>query len=550
VGLIDLLSDSAEAGMRVEFLPSGGSWELGRLMDASATAARRLANDHGHDAAVAVAMDSTPAALALFIGACRGGRRVVSVPMAPRRATAAVYADFVEQACRIAGAEVLYVPASRVSSLPDLPVDVDTFEAPSAAAVDHVTVRDDESGAQLVQFTSGSTSDPKGVVLPIERVAVNVRSIIEALELRPGDNTCSWLPLSHDMGLVGMALTALCSGGSRWIDGGTAVLIKPELFVRRPRSWLEACTAFGATVTAAPDFGFAHAARWGHAPTLDLHRLRICITGAEPVRPETLRQFDETFAATGFDSTSFCPAYGMAEAGLAVTMTRPEEHWSSLHVDRDDLAADVVTPLEPSPGSAGRSGRRAGPCKPSTELVAAGRALAGYEVASGAGPDRVGVLAVNGPSLFDGYLGAETDRGPGEPFVTRDAGFIRDGLLYVRGRLDDVVIVAGRNLYLADIDHAAVASGTIGVGRVQAVAHKEGFGVVAEHRGTTEGAMQLAQAIRRGTVAAIGAEPSEVVVVGRGTLPKTPSGKPRRRELVRLIETDELPIVYRATFSR
>jgi acyl-CoA synthetase (AMP-forming)/AMP-acid ligase II len=535
-GLVDLLSDAAAAGCAVEFLPSGASWSVGRLLEASESAARWLTNKWGDSAPVAVAMDNTPEALAVFIGACRSGRRIVSLPMPPRGTALTSYQRFIEHACSLTGAEALLVSGAYRPFIPELAVGVDTFEAAQATDLDHIAFRDDPVGTELVQFTSGSTSDPKGVVLPLERLATNVLSILDVLSPVPGDVSCSWLPLSHDMGLVGMALSALCAGGARWVNGGTVVLIKPEWFIRRPESWLDACDAFGATITAAPDFGFVLATRLGAtSSSLDLHRLRACITGAEPVRADTLRRFEKKFAPFGFDATTFCPAYGMAEASLAVTMTRPDEHWSSLHLDPDDLALGVVTEMT----SAG----------PRTELVSAGRPLAGYRVSSTAGTGHVGTLTVDGPSLFDRYIGSATAARTDEGFLTHDAGFLHNNKVYIQGRLDDVVLIGGRKLYLSDIDQAATSTGAIAHGHVQSVADGDGFHLVAEHTGGVEDPLRVAHAIRRAVVGVTGIGPSAVLIIERGSLPRTSTGKPRRQELSRQIRNDELAVIHRHTFS-
>jgi fatty-acyl-CoA synthase len=520
VGLMELVEQAVSGSTWLRFVPSGASVSVVELWSDAGRAAAWLHQRIGPDAPVAVVLDSSPASIAVLLGAWRAGRRVVSVPLPPRATSMEWYQAFVEEACRACGAGLLLVAGDVLPLLPPTTVDVAAFEsAVDGAAVGFVEQPD---RGELVQFTSGSTSDPKGVVLGMPELGANVASVLAVIDPRPGDGACSWLPLSHDMGLIGMFLAGLCGSAPAHAGGGNIVFIRPEWFLRRPESWLQACSEFGSSITAAPDFGFGQAIRRGMPTPLDLSRLRICITGAEPVRPATLDAFTEAFAPAGFDPLAFCPAYGLAEAGLAVTMTRPDVLWSAIEVDPDALTAGTVQLVEGG-----------------HPLVSCGPALPGYEVRA---EGDASTVAVRGPSLYRRYL-------PGEVrsetwLATSDLGVVHDGELYVAGRVDDVVLLGGRNVYLHDLD--AVVGERVGArsGRLQAVAVDRGFAIVAEvddHTAPTE----LATGIRRAAVAAVGWNPSEVVIVERGSLPRTASGKPRRRESARRLLSDELQVVHR-----
>jgi len=538
--MLDLIEDASRTAARVHFVPQGTTVTVAELWAASHQAAASLQDTIGPETPVAMILDTSPEALAMFLGACRGGRRIVSLPGPPRGSSLGAYRSFIERSCALSGAEHLLTGGSYVRLFAEFALTVNSFEAadPLTPGGRSSTRPLEESAerTELVQFTSGSTADPKGVRLPLERVTANVTATLDALDLQPGDASCSWLPLSHDMGLIGMALSSLCGTGPRWACGGDVVLIKPEWFLRRPESWLEACASFGATITASPDFGFMQAVRRGHtAGITDLSRLRVCITGAEPVRAATLRAFTDAFAPAGFDGTAFCPAYGLAEAGLAVTMTPPSRHWQSIMVEGDQVGEGAQVP------PAG------------VELVSAGPPLPGYAVEIADGPEPARRLRISGPSLFDGYLtrGAAQD-GP-QPahegatwFETNDAAFVHDGELYVAGRIDDVVVLAGRNLYLTDIEAAACATGAAPRDRVQAIPSGDGFSVVAERVGPDYDV--TAQALRRAVVAAVGLSPSEVLIVKRGGLPRTPSGKPRRAALVKKLDDADGLVLHRSVF--
>jgi acyl-CoA synthetase (AMP-forming)/AMP-acid ligase II len=384
----------------------------------------------------------------------------------------------------------------------------------------------------LVQFTSGSTAEPKGVVLNGADVVANVDAILERLAPGPNDNSCSWLPLSHDMGLIGMLLGSCIAGVAGGARGGCLYLMTPEHFLRKPPDWLRACSQFAATITAAPDFGFSLATRRAIPAYLDLAPLRVCIAGGEPVRASTLRSFANQFSASGFSSRAFCPSYGLAEAALAVTMTPVASDWESVRVDTLSLAGGNV---EPSSNG--------------MELVSSGTELVGYEVS--AETDSVGILKFRGPSQCHAYVGGHTLPVDNDGwFVTNDLAFRNGGSLYVVGRSDDVLSVAGRNVYALDVEAALNAVVGIRSGRAVALVDPSSrLLVIAELDGTSESDSiavgQVLLKIRSAVSARIGLSPSEVIFVERGQLPMTASGKIRRGILADALRLDQLPIISR-----
>ncbi len=519
--LVASIEETARSDARVTFLPSREEVTVGELWDRGGRAAAYLDDRFGPGSTVATLLDSSPAAVGLVLGAMRSGRRLVSLPLPPRGTAPEAYQSFAERACQSAGARTLVVPDA---FLPILPDDL------AIPAVGHVTVeakgsfREQPGSAELVQFSSGSTGDPKGVLLSLGAIGTNVEAVLSQLELQAGDGVCSWVPLSHDMGLIGILFSSLVAGGR--IGGGDMVLIQPDFFVQRPETWLQACSEFSSTITASPNFGFAHAIRRAEqCRTSDLSDLRVCITGAEPVNADTLRSFASTFAAAGLHSRSLCPAYGLAEAGLAVTVTPPNAEWASVVVDPVALAEGRIE--ESANG---------------TEVVAIGDVLPGFEMLIDAKRACCGPVAVRGASLFDGYLtddGREPTGGPDQDgwFSPNDVGFEFEGQRFIGGRSDDVVFAAGRNLFLNDVETAAARLGDLPLHHVQAARFEDGFAVACEaDQLQAPEASSIATAVSRG----IGVRPRKVIVVARGSLPRTASGKPRRSELARLLESGDL----------
>jgi fatty-acyl-CoA synthase len=386
----------------------------------------------------------------------------------------------------------------------------------------------------LLQFTSGSTAAPKGVVLTHANIAANVLAIIapDRLAIGERDVAVSWLPLYHDMGLIGMLLCALFAG----ID---AVVMSPVLFLKRPSAWLEAIATYRGTVSFAPNFAYDLCRRRVKASqiaALDLSSWRIAGCGAEPIRAETLRGFSETFAAAGFRAKSFVPSYGLAEHSVAVALAL-----DGLHVDvvdaerlvRDAIAAPVVN------GS------------PSVRLVGCGRAFPGHALRvvderMHELPERhVGAIVVRGPSVMRGYFEeAAGDVLQGGWLRTGDLGYLANGELYVCGRTRDVIIRQGRKYHPADLE-ATIAdlrgvplSGVVVFG-VSQIDEPDAVVAVIEARASMR-ADEVEERVRRRIRETAGLEIDRIVVTSPGTIPRTTSGKVRRAETRARLEAGTL----------
>ncbi|MFE9560511.1 fatty acyl-AMP ligase [Streptomyces sp. NPDC006487] len=413
----------------------------------------------------------------------------------------------------------------------------------------------------LLQYTSGSTGDPKGVVVSHANFLANVVETDELWPCEPDGTVVNWLPLFHDMGMLFGVVLPLWAGIPSY-------LMSPDAFIRRPARWLEAIARFGGTHAAAPSFAYelcARAAAAGRTDAVgDLSRWRVAANGAEPVRWDTVRAFTAAFAPYGFDPRAMCPGYGLAENTLKATGSRqdrePSVLWLSAETLRDGAAepvdeqADGAVPLVGSGGTVGRTRVR----------------IVDPVTLRGLPEGRVGEIWISGPCVAGGYLGrpeasAETFRAratdDGEPggahLRTGDLGFLHQGELYVTGRLKDVIIRKGRNHYPQDIELAAERA-VPGLHPNCAAAfswddgRRERLVVVVETDGRllkSPGAETLSRRVLDAVREAHRITPDDVLVVRRGTLPKTSSGKVQRRACKKRYENGELSTVAAATAS-
>jgi fatty-acyl-CoA synthase len=538
------LEATAETTHSITFVGSAGAGgrervEWGRLHeDARGMAAALQARGIGPGSHVALLGPTTRLFVTAIQATWLAGATVIVLPLPMRLGS---IEDFVAQTRRLivhSGAQVVVIDAQLSEFLDPKPDDppVVRLDQLRGAADRYERPADDPDALAILQFTSGSTADPKGVMVPHRCMAANLDAIVDAAEVDPDeDMAVSWLPLYHDMGLIGLL-------GGPMTCGFDLVLAAPQDFLAAPARWMEWTAEFGATVTAGPNFAYALAARaLDRLDRLDLSRWRLALNGAEPIDPGAVESFLAAGAAHGVDPrTAFC-VFGMAEATLAVTFPTPG---SGMHVDAVDqrvLETDqYAAPVDPDGGNVRR-------------LPLLGRPLDGVELricdpASGQSmQDReVGEIELRGTSISPGYYGnarASEDARRGDWFRTGDLGYVVDGELVVCGRLKDVIIVGGRNVFPEDVERAAESVDGVRAGNVIAFGTegrrgREALVVVAETKLDEITPIRAAVAAR--VTDAVGVPPEDVVLVRPGTLPKTSSGKPQRSLCRRRYLGDEL----------
>jgi len=398
------------------------------------------------------------------------------------------------------------------------------------------------SDIALLQYTSGSTGDPKGVILTHANLLANMRAIGEAVQLGPGDVGVSWLPLYHDMGLIGAWLTPLHYGIP-------VAVMSPLAFLTRPERWLWAFHKHHGTISAAPNFAFELCARKiadKDIQGLDLSSWRAALNGAEPVNPETLERFAARFEGYGFRREAQLPVYGLAEASLALTVPPLNRGPRIDRIERETFTTQ------------GRAEPTVSPDAASISFVSSGIPLGGHDVriVDGSGRDVgdrcEGFLWFRGPSATRGYFQnkAATEKlfPSGQPQNADDLAWVdsgdrayrADGELYVTGRVKDIIIKGGRNLYPHEVEELAARADGVRKGCVVA------FGVKDQASGTERlvvvAEVRERDAARRPAIAAavtdqitrgLGLPPDRVELIPPGSIPKTSSGKLRREETKR-----------------
>lgn len=523
-----------------------------------------------------------------FFGALYGG--VLPVPVYPPQTPAEVRG--VQRLAADAGASAVLTEIGMSRALADglgAPLDTvfgrsvltidgpidgrDATEGPLAAAEDWRDPGLSGDSLAFLQYTSGSTGDPKGVMVRHAGLLSTCTDIDRAFQHGPESVMVSWLPTFHDMGLIYGALLPM-------LVGFPCYLMPPTAFLRRPIRWLRTLSAHGGSHSAAPNFAYdlcVRKTRPEEREGLDLSAWRVASNGAEPIREATLRAFFAAFQPHGFRWRAFSPSYGLAEATLKVTTTRADEPLQAVDLDRAALEEGKV--VEVGEGVEGVS-RHVG-CGRSD--IGAEILIVDPETLEPCPPDRVGEIWVASASVAAGYWNrpeptkqvfeaftrpdAVGEGGRGPFLRTGDLGFFRHGELFVTGRLKDLIIRRGRNYYPQDIERVVEAAHPAlrpGCGAAFALGGSAGEGLVvmqeirvareadagAAPPGRSREGEEALQAIRRGLAREIRLSPDHILVLPPGTVPKTSSGKVRRAASRTLFERDAageaaLPVVAR-----
>ncbi len=506
-------------------------------------AASLLAHGVGPGDRVLLALSAPDSFLAFFLGT--QGLGAVPVPLpAPgdtqfpkvfRERVRAVAADCDPRAV------VLECPVAWDPPLSETAVGIRVVEVvahdlragPSPAVPGYEPCRPLDEVAYL-QYTSGSTGSPKGVIVTQRNLVANFRASAAAAALSPDDRNFSWLPLFHDMGLIGGFLQTV------YLRIPTFVMA-PKYFLARPDNWLRAIDRFRITLSTGPNFAYNLLAsrlpdRALHG--LDLSSWRLAFAGAEPLDHRTVEAFIQRFGPQGFRATSFYPVYGLAECTLSAAYPEPGVRPRYDTVDRVTLSRDGhAVPTDASLATA-------------VTFVSVGRAIPGHRLriaeplGDGALPERhIGEIVITGPSVTPGYFQRNgfSTQSPGA-LRTGDLGYLADGELFIVDRLKDVLIVAGRNYVPSDIERVVGTVDGVRAGAVIAFTLPGADGTAALHvvAGTEAGArvaQPLRNAVRWAVQSQIGIAPKDVCLVRPGVLPRTSSGKLQRGECRQLYES-------------
>lgn len=486
---------------------------------------------------VVLALPTSAPFFSLYLG-CLAAGVIPCVAPPPRRIKDRLTAERAEAACRAIAARLLVVrneaesaaltPSVPARSLAELIARSSEEEAgafPLAALPDAIA---------HLQGTSGTTGTPRHAVIGHRNIAANVRAIGRMLGHRDDDILATWLPMSHDMGLIGLSYA--------WYWGIPIIAADPANFIRNPLSWLELIARRRASLSPAPNSAFqacCRVARLRPPQGLDLSRWRVALCGAEPVRSETLEEFHTTFARFGFRREALMPVYGLAEATLAVTLSRPDEIFRAERVEPTSLATGM------------RVAPAGDPAVPHLSITACGRVIPEHElrivdpVGVPLADGIVGEVECRGPSVIEGYWDeAEDDGLKRDGFLrTGDLGYCRDGELFITGRRKEILILNGRNFSPLQIEAALERSlaapftpAVVALAAEDPALRSDALHLLLDSRLGSGGRTEIELRIRQTLDLLFGLRGAGLHWIAGGHIPKTPSGKIQRFRCQALID--------------
>jgi fatty-acyl-CoA synthase len=559
VSTIERLEAAADSGTGVRFVgasvagaggPTYVSWrqvhDEARAVGAALQARGLVPGDH-----VAVLGPTSRELMTIVRGCWLAGVASMVLPLPMRMASLEVFVESTRARIRHGDAKLVLIDDQLApfyaAAAGDPPVEsmrAVLAGAPGVPSGDALEVPPhDPERLVILQYTSGSTSEPKGVMIPDRVLSANIDACCEAAVLGTGEVMVSWLPLYHDMGLVGFLALPMTKG----VD---VVQAAPQDFLAHPGNWMQWISDWRGTATAGPNFSWVLATRaLKRASGLDLSSLTLALSGAEPVDPRAVEAFVAAAEPFGFRAGSVFPAFGMAE--VAIGGTFPPRHRGLVvdTVDREMLERDrVAKPIEIDDPDDVFVRARA--------LPLLGTAVPGLEMkvvdpdTYEALPERhVGELLLRGTSVTPGYYkrpDATAALFRDGWLCTGDLAYLLDGELVLCGRIKDVIIVGGRNVFPEDIERAVGTLDGVRAGNVIAFGMdgykgKESVVVVAEVRADDRDAVR--HAIHHRTLEVCGLPPRDVMLVQPGTLPKTSSGKLQRAKCRELYLSEELDLI-------
>jgi acyl-CoA synthetase (AMP-forming)/AMP-acid ligase II len=541
--IVDLLCDRAARHPErtaLSFIGDGErvaeSWTYGELDARSRALAAELGALVPAGSRALLLYPNGPAYVSALLACFYAG--IVCVPAYPPRSAQAHHVERLLSIARDASPSLLLTESALLppllamqGALPGLAaVKIVGTDGPrSAMPSDYARPELTPESLALLQYTSGSTATPKGVMIAHRNLMANQRAIQSAFQMNDDDTVVSWLPLFHDMGLIGTLLQPLYMGVA-------SVLMAPQQFMERPERWLKAISCHRGTVSGGPDFAYRLCAERidpSVIEELDLSSWRLAFCGAEPVRLQTLGAFSDRFAPAGFDAAALYPCYGLAEATLLVTGGKRGGGVHGQGFDAAALAEHQALPSDPGSMLVG-----CGVPQPEHELL-----IVDPDTREPLEPGRIGEICVSGPSVALGYWQnreatehAFVRRGSKLFLATGDLGFEHAGELFVTGRQKDLIIVRGQNLYPQDIERdieervpvlrkGRTAAFSIELGGVERIA------VAAEVNARTQKIIEpgaVCRAISERVAEGHGEAAGLVLLLNPGALPITSSGKLQR----------------------
>ncbi|MCU1460170.1 MAG: putative fatty-acid--CoA ligase [Acidimicrobiales bacterium] len=530
--LVDRIERAAERPGTVTFIRGDQAEPVSWAQlhdDAVAMAARLQGRGIGKGSHVALLGPTSRPLVTAIQATWLAGATVIVLPLPMRLGSVDEFVGQTRARIRNADASLVVIDPDLAAFVEPRPGDppmlaLDALVSGPHGSYDRPAVRPEDLA--ILQFTSGSTADPKGVMLPHDRVIANLDAAGRATQIDADtDVAVSWLPLYHDMGMIGLLTIPM-------ITGTDLVLAGPQDFMAAPARWLEWLSAFGGTITAGPNFSYALAARAlrSRPAGVDLSRWRIGLNGAEPVDPATVEAFCQAGAPFGLHPGAVFCAFGMAEVTIAGTFPEPGKGMAVDAVERRVLETDrYAAPADPYADTTRRFARLGRPVPGLAIRISepgTGRAM---------GEREVGELEIQGTSVTPGYYkhpeATAAAFRDGGWLRTGDLAYIVDGELVVCGRIKDVIIVGGRNVFPEDVERAVadidgVRAGNVIAFGVEGRRGREGVVVVCETKADDSGPVR--DAVAKRVRQAVGIPPHEVVLVGAGALPKTSSGKLQR----------------------
>ena len=499
--------------------------------------ANKLAAHFERGDRIAIVAETSPEFVITFFACQYAGLTPAPMPMPVNLGGKDGYINQIAQMITGAKAAAAIGPASLLEFLEEASASsaetkiLDFEAAQNLSESDNVATPFGPDERCYIQYSSGSTSAPKGVIGTQASVNANLTAINEhGMKLDGNDRASSWLPLYHDMGLIGFLLAPMAAQTS--VD-----FLATSDFVRRPLLWLRIMTEQKATITYSPSFGYDLAAKRSaraEQGSINLENLRVAGIGGDMVRPEALEAFSDAFAEYGFDRRAFAPSYGMAEATLAISFP---ELGDDVKVDEVDMRHYTRSGIAQPASAVTSPEHRRG-------FVLCGKPLPDHDIqvrdenGDAVGERRVGRIFIKGPSLTPGYFSnpkATADMYCGEWLDTGDMGYFLDGQIVITGRAKDLIIINGRNIWPQDIEWAVEKVEGVRGGGVAAFSVDDGKGerivVVAERRGMDDDALV---ALRREIATVIqnaAGAPADVVLARPHSMVMTSSGKLSRAKV-------------------